>query len=92
LAEQEALVASNRKLIKDEADARTEAERARFQAASATAKCEHAVHDRQLLEERLQVVQKRSKDAEAAHEQNAKQLRVRTHLDLLNDLIMYCKM
>jgi hypothetical protein len=88
LAEQEALVASNRKLIKDEADARTEAELARFKSASAAARCEHAVHDCELLEERLQVVQKRAKEAEAAYEQNAKQLQVNTNLALLNDLFI----
>jgi hypothetical protein len=79
LAEAESLVASNRKLIKEEADARTEAERARYEAAAAKASCEHAVQDRQLLEERLQVVQRRSEAAEAAHEQSAKQLRVWAH-------------
>lgn len=76
LAEAESLVATNRKLIKEEAEARTTAERARYEGAAATASCEHAVQDRQLLEERLHVVQQRAKEANTAHEQQAKQLRV----------------
>lgn len=77
LSEADTLVESNRKLIKEEANARTEAERARYEAAAAKATCEHTVQDRQLLEERLQVVQQRAKDSDAAHEDSAKQLRVR---------------
>lgn len=78
LAESESLVATNRKLIKEEAEARTAAERARYEAAAATASCEHAVQDRHILEERLKVVQQRATQADAAHEQSAKQLRVCT--------------
>lgn len=74
---------TNRKLIKEEAEARTAAERARYEAAAATASCEHAVQDRQLLEDRLQVVQQRAKEADAAREQSAKQLRVRGLLPFL---------
>lgn len=80
LAEAETLLATNRKLIKEEAEARTAAERARYEAAAATASCEHAVQDRQLLEERLAVVQQRATEADAAREQSAKQLRVRSVL------------
>lgn len=80
LAEAETLLATNRKLIKEEAEARTAAERARYEAAAATASCEHAVQDRQLLEERLAVVQQRATEADAAREQSAKQLRVRSAL------------
>lgn len=92
LAESDALVAANRKLIKEEADARTAAERARYEAAAASASCEHAVQDRQILEERLQVVQQRAKEADAAREQSAKQLRVCIHLSMLicSNILIVC--